>query len=117
MPLPNTANNGIIRKNITMIPPIKLPTKISGLPSDNAANERLISGMEVNIPSKKNEIANEETFSLREILSTDLIINPEPNQIAAKLITKMIKLSVISIFIIKSSSIIAQIKIKGEGIR
>jgi hypothetical protein len=45
-----------------------------------------VSGIEVNIPSTKNEIANEEILNFLDIVSTDLIINPAPAQIAANAI-------------------------------
>ena len=87
----------MIKKKITIIPPIRFPTKISGFPSESAARDKLISGIEVRIPNKKKDIAKDDTFNFLEILSTDLIINPEPNQIAKKLIIKTARFITVSI--------------------
>jgi hypothetical protein len=70
-----------MRKNITIIPPIKFPTNISGVPSDRAASDKLISGIDVSIPSKKKETAKDETLSLRDSLSIESMMNPDPTQI------------------------------------
>lgn len=69
---------------ITIEPPIRFPTNISGsfskielIPTDNSL-------MEVKKPKTINEIANCEILKVREILSTDLMANPEPIQIPTK---------------------------------
>ena len=73
---------GIINRKITTTPPKRVPTNISGLPSEIALKLTAVSGIEVNKPSTKNEIAKVDNFNLRAMVSIDFIINPAPNQIA-----------------------------------
>ena len=59
------------------------------IPTDN-------SGREVKKPSRKKETAKAEISSLREILSSEFTIRPEPNQSAIKANIKSDKFSSIS---------------------
>ena len=97
IPFPKTAKSGIIRKKITIIPPIKVPTNISGLPSEIAASDRLISGIEVRRPNRKKETAKEDTFNLCDNLSIEFIINPDPIHMKIYAIAIISKLIIISI--------------------
>lgn len=63
------------------MPPIKLPTNISGsrsimlfMPTEN-------SGVEVSSPRTKKERKNEEILKTCDILMTALMISPAPSQI------------------------------------
>ena len=83
-PLPNTAKIGITKRKRTGIPPIKFPTKISGLFSLTAVSPTANSGVEVSIPRTKKEKANEETLNFLANLSVDATILPAPYQIMTK---------------------------------
>lgn len=84
MPLPKMAKRGIIRIKRTICPPIKLPTKISGVFLNIESIPTANSGIEVKKPKTKKDKENEETRKRWANLPTEETINPEPNQIKIK---------------------------------
>lgn len=68
------ASRGIIKSKITKDPPIKLPTKISGLLSKIELIPTDISVVEVKIPKIKKETKKDETLMVLEKLSVPCVI-------------------------------------------
>ena len=66
------------------MPPIKLPTNISGLCSETAVSPTANSGVEVKSPKIINETAKDERPSFLENLSTDETTSPAPSHMNIK---------------------------------
>jgi len=81
IPLPKIARRGIMRRKITIIPPIKLPTKISGSLEVIEVRPRANSGIEVMSPRIKKDALKLDIRNLRENLVIDSTIKLAPNQI------------------------------------
>ncbi len=79
-----------------MTPPIKFPTKISGVPFATAWRPTENSGVEVRSPKSKKDTAKDESLSFSENLLVEETINPDPIQIKKNANTKSAKLIAIT---------------------
>ena len=96
MELPRIARSGMMSMKMTMVAPMRLPTYISGSSLMMEFKPTESSPIEVKNPKVMKEIAKEETFSVRESRSTDLMAKPDPIQTPVNDRTYMIRLASMS---------------------
>lgn len=95
-PFPKIASRGIIKKKITIIPPIKSPTNNSGRWFKILLMPSPISGVEVSIPRTKKETAKDDRRTSLEKRDADDTMRPAANQSRRKafIYTKKLKIPI-----------------------